>query len=1151
MQARSDEPPFVTYLPMDRRQALARDIDLPRRTTGAVLFADIAGFTQLSGRLTAALGPRRGVDELSGLLHSVYEVLLHEVHERAGSVIGFSGDAVLCWFGDAPLGPHGRPAIGAHRAVAAGRRMHDVLRALPVVEPDGGPPVTIGVKVAVTTGPVTRLLVGDPAHQLIEVLGGATVKRIGDLAVALDRVVVDDATLVALGRSSPTGADERGGSVLDDDVVVDVEPTPWPSSVDAALAKSVVGAWVGRQVRQRGTGPTELRPTVAMFVDVRSLDLDHDAAAPELLDRFVRWVQGVIAATDGNLLQVTLGDKDTYLYVSFGAPRAHEDLATRAALAALSLRDLPADLAGIGPLRIGIAHGVTRVGAYGSSTHGTYGALGDGTNLAARLMTSAPPGAIVMSARVAEACDQGFVVEPGETVVAKGFTEPVEVVRLTGRAGWVTASRAHRRRLVGRDRELAVLAERLGRVNDGAAGTTVVRGEPGVGKSHLVAEAKRRLLSEATVTWLDCRVDAHTTTALAPFVALLRDLTFQELASVEDDRRALFETIVHGLCADLGALGDDEADRLAARLSDDRSFLGALVGLHWPASPYEVHDPRTRLDRCLETYVELLRAESRRRPVVLHVDDGHWLDIESRQLLGRIERCADHERLGVLVSERPTVGDDQGDDALVVGPLDRDGVIGVTRSRLGGEAAADLVDLLVARSQGNPLFVDQLALALQERGWVAPGHDGAWSLRGQHDHELPVSLTTLLVSRLDGLEADVRDVVQCGAVLGREVELGVLAHMVDAESDGSVDAAADAGIWDVDDSGGRMVFRHELLRDAAYQMQPDARLRSRHAMAARALVAVHGEDDALAAELADHHERAGEPAAAFTQLLRAAAVAARLPAHHEVRTHLRRAGALAAAAHARDEEIAAVHLGLADVAVALGEYGVAVEELTSASALAITATTRVELLCRTGETYERWGRLADAEAAYEDAVMALQLAPAPSLAGRIYGGLAMVSGQRGDHDAAAELAELASIFASDSGESDQIAEANHRLATVALQRGDLDAADDHARRSLSMFTESGRVGGRAAAFNNLGLIAARRGDSEEAIRRLGEAVSCFEAVGNEPALARALGNLGDAYQDAGRSDDSMACLQRAVSILARIGLDEQGVVTSMWKAGSW
>ena len=164
--------PFSAYLPMDRRQALADGRTLPESAEGAVLFADIAGFTSLTATLVRELGAKRGAEELNRQLNVIYARLIGQVHAYQGSVIHFSGDSITCWFDDVPAGRHSGALDGARRAAGCAFAMQEVMRDFRTMRTPADSVVSMALKVAVTGGRARRFLVGDPDIQAIEVLAG-------------------------------------------------------------------------------------------------------------------------------------------------------------------------------------------------------------------------------------------------------------------------------------------------------------------------------------------------------------------------------------------------------------------------------------------------------------------------------------------------------------------------------------------------------------------------------------------------------------------------------------------------------------------------------------------------------------------------------------------------------------------------------------------------------------------------------------------------------------------------------------------------------------------------------------------------------------------------------------------------------------------
>ena len=158
----------IAYIPMDRRHALARGEDLPDRTEGAALFADVSGFTPLTEALVRELGRQRGAEELTRFLNLVYDALIDELHRFGGSAIAFAGDAITCWF----AGDKG------HRATASALAMQQVMQQFSAITTPFGSVIALSMKASVAVGPARRFLVGDPEIRVIDALAGETLVRL-------------------------------------------------------------------------------------------------------------------------------------------------------------------------------------------------------------------------------------------------------------------------------------------------------------------------------------------------------------------------------------------------------------------------------------------------------------------------------------------------------------------------------------------------------------------------------------------------------------------------------------------------------------------------------------------------------------------------------------------------------------------------------------------------------------------------------------------------------------------------------------------------------------------------------------------------------------------------------------------------------------
>ena len=636
---------WETYLPQDRRASLRRGTPLPDPAFGAALLADISGFTPLTRSLADALGPRRGAEELILRINQVYETLIAEVERWGGSVIDFAGDAMLCWFGAGPTaGGDLTPALLA--AVAAGLAMQTSMRHFANVAVAGGGQVALSLKAAITTGQARRFVAGDPDIQLLDVLAGAPLDRLGQVAglATGGQVVVDGTAVRANGQSLVFEP------AADDTVLVTGTRVPVPEAprlaepIDpGASTDETLRSWIPRQIQPRlAQGQeaflAELRPAVAMFIQFEGLDY-ADTGAGARLDALIRWVQARATAWDGLLLQITTGDKGTYLYVVFGAPVAHEDDAIRAVHAALDIRALPDELAWARGLRFGITRGVMRTGTYGGPTRRAYGVMGNEVNVAARLMLRAAAGQILASAPVVAELRGRFAERALEPMVLKGLATPLavhEILERAAEAAVTTGEWARTGAIVGRVQERARLRAHLEALAQGNGSLAVIVGEPGIGKSHLLGSTIRDAQAAGTA-------------------ALLGAGSALERATLYLAWRPIFARLLR--LADAPADPVERAQFLRAQLAPEEQEQVALLGAVLPfaipdTEATAVLGAQVRAETTRALLARILERFTGRAPLLLAIEDAQWLDSASWAL---IQRVAAGGKVFLLLTSRPIV----------------------------------------------------------------------------------------------------------------------------------------------------------------------------------------------------------------------------------------------------------------------------------------------------------------------------------------------------------------------------------------------------------------------------------------------------------------------------------------------------------------
>ncbi|MCP4544619.1 MAG: tetratricopeptide repeat protein [Chloroflexi bacterium] len=1150
------------YIPMDRRHAIAQGILLSDWTTGTALFADISGFTPLTEALTRSMGPGRGAEELTRQLNQVYDALIIEVDRYGGSVIGFAGDAITCWFAElAQECENEEKKYAPLRATACALAMQQAMKQFAVVPLPFGETVLLAMKAAVASGPARRFLIGDPDIQLIDALAGETLARMAAGEHLADRgeVVVDAQTVTHLGRRGQVvewRTDEKTSMrfAVVDGLTSSVEPSPWPVLSPQALQETQVRSWLLPTVYEwlrEGLGEfLELKRGVTIFLHFAGIDYEGDGAAEAKLDAYIRWVQRVLTRYEGALLQLIIGDKGSYLYAAFGAPIAHEDDAQRAVMAALELRTPSMDLDFIHPVQIGISMGAVRAGTYGGMTRRTYGVLSDEVNLAARLMQNAALGEVLVSKRVQNATAAAFEWETLAPIRVKGKSEPIPVARLVGvtRIRDRTESAAYTGALVGRDTELTQLMQFLQpALENQFAGIAYVYGEAGVGKSRLLYELRQQ---NTGFKWIICPAEQILHQSLYPFRYFLRAYFNQHIDISAEENKKQFNEPLNALIADLREPNvSTQGEEIAQELERTRSFLGALVDLHWKGSLYEQLEPKLRFENTLASFKILVRAESKRQPVVVYVEDAHWLDADSHELLQVLMRNIGADAFAVLLAGRyqddgsrftVSVENNIPQQAIDLNELSPDGIRALTSQRLGGEIADNLGAFLAEKTNGNPLFVEQLALDMHERGLVRL-EDEQWQLLEDGTEQVPASISAVLIARMDRLAARVKAAVQTAAVLGREFEVQILSRMLrgDTQLSHRIRQAEVELIWSAL-SEMHYIFRHTLMRDAAYDMQLQARLQRLHAMAGEAIELVYTLDlGPHYADLAYHWGKSTDTAREFRYAKLAGEHAAARFANQEAIGYFDQA--LQSATHLVSGETAdqrqEIHISLGELLTTIGHYDQAQGHLDQALVLAAEhgdhdAQARA---CR------RLARLNELRGDYPSAIDWIRqglttLGKRKTIeAAEMLITAGLIHTRQGDYDSALDQCQNALPIAQQLGKLTTMARAYVLSGHIGRLRGANETAIEHFQRALDLYQQVGDLSGQGMAHNQIGnayFEVSRWSDADRAYKRARET---FHQMGDVYNQSIADNNLGEIALYQGRLDEAVTYYQEALYAQEQIG----------------
>ena len=1068
-----------------------------RTVDGTLGFIDISGFTRLTERF--ALAGKVGAEEMSQILDGVFTSLLDVACGYGADLIKWGGDAVLLLFqGD------GHPAA----ACAAAWEMRRTLRRVGKVTGTAGS-ATLRMSAGVHSGQVMFFLVGSRHRELIITGPAATQTAVMEAVAEAGQVAISHDTAALLGPGV-AGSVKGPGYLLGAAPKVPLRPVRRVRDVTGLALGRCLPPPVAANLLAGGHEGEHRRVAIA-FAEFsgtdRLLAADGADAVAAALQHVIAAAQDAAHASDVTFLGTDISADGGKIMLVAGAPRGtgHDEMHLLRAVRAVLGQP------GALTLRAGAHAGRVFAGECGPAYRRTYSVWGDAINLAARLMARAAPGQLLATADILDRSTKSFAFSSLPPFRVKGKAQPVHAfdvgAPLLNRRVPVQATG----RLAGRDAEVAALREALDSLRRGRGRVVELVGEPGIGKSRLLAKLLTMADKERLVV---VRCDDYASAIpWAMSGMMLRDLL-----------RVPAEAEPQAVAAALAAAVVRQAPQLEKWLP----LLAAVVGAELPPTPEvaQLADAfrRPRLEQAVTDLVGAVLSG----PGVLAVEDVQFADEASVSVLSRLLGEVPG-RPWLVVLTRPArtpvrVPDDAQPLRLELGPLPTSAaeillLEATERSPLAPHQLAAITD----RGAGNPLFLQELAAVAGQGGDVML---------------LPESVEDVIGVQIDLLAPADRSTLRAAAVAGMSFEAGLLAEVLGEP--------LDAGVWErlqgfvSAEAEGGFRFRHALLRDAAYEALPYARRRQLHSQLAAAVERRAGDTpQAEAAQLSLHyfHARCYEAASYYARIAaeRAAAVYANPEAAGFLATALEAARRVARPAAA---EVSRLAEALGDIRYRLGEFAAAGQCFAEARRLNSGDPVAVARLClklalvaeRTGGFPQalRWitiGRrsvqgLADPDARREDARLILRTGVVRYMQGRF--AAAIKSGQ------------LARAEAERSGAKDVLAGAFQLLAAADVALGNF-SGEPWAQRSLAIWKELGDLGQQGRVLNELGVRAYFEGRWDDALSYYRQAGEAYERVGDQWNAALTACNTGEILSNQGRYAEAEDTTRPAERVLRASG----------------
>lgn len=1131
---------WISFLPRDVALAIshapAGPLGQERRYTAVALFADVSGFTAISEAL--AVAGRRGTEELTSILNSYFSPMIDLIESYGGIIGKFGGDAMTVLF---PYTGRTRAAV-VRRAIQCALDMQAAMGRYSAIPTSAGI-YSLAMKAGLALGTALSTTVGDPEIRLEYIIAGNLLDLCADAEhhATKGEVVIHNALLEYAGQL--TLVEERGDFSCIAGLHQRVRHAPLPPPAELpALAVEQFAHYLHPSIAERIRAGlsgflNEHRRVTVLFVSFSGFDYDGDPQVAQKLQPYLTAVIRTIYNYDGYLNKVDMGDKGSKYIVLFGAPVAHENDEERAVRCALELRDLHGVTA-----RIGVNTGVVYCGQVGSDARQEYTVMGDPVNLAARLMQAAKPGQVLVSDATRRNTPAAIVWESLAPIMVKGKSEPIVVYTaksLSAAPSLALHEPAYALPMVGREHELQRAEALLKRVAQGRGQILGISAEAGMGKSRLSAAIMRLARSHGFRIYGGACQSYGTQTSYLVWHDVWRG--FFGIAPDWEPETSIrhLETHLRGIDARLARM----------------PLLGPALHLPIPDNDLtRALDPQLRTELLKALLLECLRQAAHEQdrsagPLLIVLEDCHWIDPLSQELLEYIGRNMAELPVLLLALYRPPTAMQAPLQWAVRMPFfselhlaelgEAEGELLVrqkcTQLWAKQEVPAALVEQIAQRAGGNPFYLEEIVNFIHDRG-LDPDDTAALQ-----QLELPDSLQSLILSRIDQLAEAEKTTLKVASVVGRVFKAqwlwgsypqvgtpqDVRRHLQNL-------SRIDLTPLDKPEPELEYIFKHITTQEVAYESLAFAMRTVLHECIGSYIERSYGDGIAQYLDILAHHYGRSNNAAKQQLYYRLAGNAARATyANRAAIEYYRRLLELVP-----ETEQAGLLVDLGEIQQLTGNwsdaeanYRLALERAEAAADLHSQARGEVALgalLASTQSFSEALRWIENGQALFE------QLHDQSGI-GRALERAAQIYFEQGDYERARTCSEQRLAIAQEQSDQAGISAALDQLGNISTLAGNVEAALTYLRQSLEVAAAAGNAPRMIIAGNDLAGAYWSHDDYPQALAQLGPALATAAEIGYLQMVGFILGNAGTVYLLYGDNNNALTCYRQALSITADLG----------------
>jgi len=1080
------------------------------------MFVDISGFTELTNSLLE--NGREGVEVLCEIINNIFSPAISIIINSFGFVSTFGGDSFTALFPENDVSPL--------MVTTSAKSIRELFQEKGLQRTKYGD-YNLKVKIGISFGNIDWGIITNNKQNSFffkgiainrSVLCEKQCKRLGDH----QNIIVDSDLEMVIEKSADKDkiiyakAGEEFFCLQETNHTIIRERVRLTSSADESsfIPESIL------RLKDKG----EFRHVVSCFISF----------AEE--DDFIERISQVIDFTyqyGGYFNRVSFGDKGNFLLVFFGAPLTQENLISKALDFALTVINMKGF-----SVKIGVTFANAFTGFIGSDEQQEYTCNSFKVNLAARLMLLAENSGILTDDTIYLKSNNDYDFTKHEAYLFKGFYNALNYYSLLEKKSFRRENSAYHE-FIGRNKEMSELrnrVEKLFAVN--CAGLINITGVAGIGKSRLIKEFSAEVANR--VRWIATSCHERIRSGLYPFKSLLLDFFQLETETTLNEKREKFNQKFN----ELMEKSPDPTPQTDSKFR--KPYLERFLGINDNDDTLKLLSGKELSERTINAVKDILRIISGREPMIIVIEDSHWIDYESMILLKRIMFSLTDYPLLILLSSREKY-------ISLNSETDIEEIIHIELGRLSDEDSISMISsltefygispdknsLIHQRSEGNPFYIEQIVFFYR---------DILKSRNSENHHplenvELPFDISAIIIARFDRMPPELKEIAQTASVIGRKFPVNLLSEMFPGKDlRPLLELGRKERIWYEDEQN--YYFEHALIRDAIYDMQLKSKLRKTHQSAAETIETLSDDTTSFYYDLAYHYSHSDVTDKAKYYLIRAADQAMSVYGNHQALAFYNQY--LDNYQPLGSQEVIHANLMIGKIYQHTGKWDLAGEKFRfcekEAEEMGLSDLL-AQVLGELGWHYSQKNLYDDALKCFFNKIKINEQMKVFTEIAASYGNIGVVYKRMGNLEKATEYYLKQMEICIELDNSRGLATVYGNMASVKILQGDLQEALNLYEKQIRISEETNLKSGLQIGFGGKGLVYYYKQDLPEARFYLEKQISISYEIGDQTGIISAMGNLGLIQKESGNYEEAWQTFNNVLRLCRESG-DEKGEAIS-------